>query len=581
MLHRLSLPTLTLLALSLPFELERPLLTIGPLLLTNVELLLGAVLILAAADWWQQTPRRLPSLPRSWWLLLAVFVAALFVSAALAPAYRSNALKAALRTGSGLALGAAIVQLIHNRRDLYWVAGGLIGGGLLAALLGLAEIARGADFAWLSLFRPMPTVAGPFLRLSGPFDYANQAAMYIEATLPLLLALAWGVWRREDRFKALLAGIALLIYAEAAILTFSRASFVTLILAHGIVAVLLWRRPWRRTRRTPLLFAGAAVTVTLLIAANALLSPVFRLRFASESDNAWYQAHLEAPGELELAAGEERSVTITVTNEGVFTWHSAGSVPINLAARWVDQAEAQELSYRPRWPLPRPVAPGESLTLEAPLRAPEHAGEYRLVWDMVQEHVIWFSAKTGQETSSVVTVSPAAEDKVTTGTGGTKTEEGGTEEFEAAWQYAAPVPGRRELWSAAWQQWRERPLLGIGLDNFRLRYGEVLGYELWNQSIHTNNWYIETIVSLGLLGALPFLAWLGLLLADIGRRLRRSASTTGVWPAAIAVGIIAYMIHGLLDYFLLFNATALLFWLLVGLWVRLVYQREITDAGLA
>lgn len=576
MLHRLSLLTLTLLALSLPFELETPLLAVGPLLLTNVELLLGVVLILAAISWRRQTPRRLPPLPKSWWALLATFVAALFISAVLAPAYRGNALKAALRTASGLALGSATLHLVRNRRDLYWVAGGLIGGGLLAAALGVAEIGRGADFIWLSLFRRTPTVAGPFLRLSGPFDYANQAAMYMEATLPLLLVLGWGAWRRGERFKTFLAAVTFLLYAEAAILTFSRASFATIILAHGIIALLLWRRRRREIDRAPLPFAATAVAVTILIVAHALLNPVFRLRFASESDNAWYQARFEAPAKLNLVAGEERPVVIRITNEGVFTWHSAGSTPINLAVRWVDQDKAQELQQRPRWPLPRPVAPGEKIIMEVPLRAPRQAGEYRLVWDLVQEHVIWFSAKTGRETSSMVTVASTEEGAMAI-TGETKTEREGAEEFEAAWQYAAPVPGRRTLWSAAWRQWRERPLLGIGLDNFRLRYGEVLGYESWNQSIHTNNWYIEMLVSLGLLGALPFLAWLGLLTVDIVRLPRRA---TDLWPAAIGAGLIAYIIHGLLDYFLLFNATALLFWLLVGLWGRVAYGKQVIDAGL-
>jgi membrane-bound metal-dependent hydrolase YbcI (DUF457 family) len=72
-------------------------------------------------------------------------------------------------------------------------------------------------------------------------------------------------------------------------------------------------------------------------------------------------------------------------------------------------------------------------------------------------------------------------------------------------------------------------------------------------------------VSLGLVGSLPFFAWLLLLLIDMGRKLRQPTVT--LWQMAIAAGLLAYFIHGLLDYFLLFNTTALLFWLLVGLWL--------------
>jgi hypothetical protein len=44
-------------------------------------------------------------------------------------------------------------------------------------------------------------------------------------------------------------------------------------------------------------------------------------------------------------------------------------------------------------------------------------------------------------------------------------------------------------------------------------------------------------------------------------------TTTHAGLAAVATGLLTYFIHGFLDYFMLFNATALLFWLLVGLWL--------------
>jgi hypothetical protein len=69
---------------------------------------------------------------------------------------------------------------------------------------------------------------------------------------------------------------------------------------------------------------------------------------------------------------------------------------------------------------------------------------------------------------------------------------------------------------------------------------------------------------------LPFLVWLGLLAADIAQKLRQPRQAgVMVEQAAVAAGLFAFLIHGLLDYFLAFNATALLFWLLVGLWVSL------------
>ena len=257
-------------------------------------------------------------------------------------------------------------------------------------------------------------------------------------------------------------------------------------------------------------------------------------------------------------------MTITVKNDGVLSWTSSGISPIYLSARWVHHESENQLAKQPRWALARTIDPGETETMDVMLRAPAVAGEFTLIWDMVQENVTWFGAKTGNETSTEVIVSG----------------DGSLLDFQQSllesgelvdeWQIPAPIPGRSTLWRTAMSLWRARSILGIGLDNFRLRYGEELGHEYYDQSIHTNNWYIEMVVSLGLLGALPFLIWLGVLVIDMIRRIR----TGGIWTAAIAFALIAYLLHGLLDYFLLFNSTGLLFWMLVGMWVALNYQME-------
>jgi len=40
-----------------------------------------------------------------------------------------------------------------------------------------------------------------------------------------------------------------------------------------------------------------------------------------------------------------------------------------------------------------------------------------------------------------------------------------------------------------------------------------------------------------------------------------------VWQGAVAAGLLAYLVHQVVDYFLLFSATGLLFWLLCGSWL--------------
>ncbi len=568
-LGRIALYSLLLLALSLPFELERAWISAGPLVLTNVELLQGAVLALAGLTWLREpaAQQALRRTPRSWLILLFLFLAALLLSAVLAPAFRANALKATLRTAGGMLLALAAVSLVRSPREVRWVAAALAAGGLAAAALGLAEVTAARELTWLALLRPAPTVAGPFLRLSGPFDYANQAAMYIEATLPFLALFTWHAWRAGRRWRAALLAAAALVYAQAAVLSFSRASFATIFLASALVAMLLWAPRLAAARRPALppagarLFLGLAAGIILLVAANAATNPAFRLRFSSEGDNEWYRAAIEAPAALAMRPGERRTVQVTVHNEGAFTWHSEGATSIRLAARWLQPATGRQLQAQPRWLLPEAVAPGEQLALSAALQAPRLAGEYELRWDLLQENVVWFSAKTGYEASTTVAVRGEPLPLPAPGAP--------ADTFTALWQFESPIPDRRTLWRVAWELGQARPLWGIGLDNFRLRYGELLGSANWNESIHSNNWYIETAVSAGLLGALPFLLWLALLAWDIVRRLMQPAAS--LWLAATGAGILAFLIHGLLDYFLLFNATGLLFWLLVALWVRLAW----------
>ncbi|HEY6041842.1 MAG TPA: hypothetical protein VIX58_06895, partial [Anaerolineae bacterium] len=46
-----------------------------------------------------------------------------------------------------------------------------------------------------------------------------------------------------------------------------------------------------------------------------------------------------------------------------------------------------------RTELPREVAPGESITLDAEVHPPDHPGMYRLEVELVNEGVAWFSER--------------------------------------------------------------------------------------------------------------------------------------------------------------------------------------------
>lgn len=572
-LHQVALAFTALLALSLPFELV--LLQAGPVRLSNLELLLGVVAALVALLVWRERRWQQPGwlrIPRSWLWLGAIFAGAVILSAVLAPEFRFNALKATLRLFSGMTLALLIPQLVFDRRDLLWVVVPLLVGGLTAAILGLVEMINGQTIPALDLFRESITAVGPFLRLTGPFSHANQAAMFLEGTLPLLVALSLILWQR-NLWAGLATVAAVALYLQAAVLTYSRASIATILLSSAFVAGILW---WRRNglgrwrRAWP--WAGVSLSILFLIALNLWLSPVMRLRVSSEGDADWYNLSFDVPQELQLEAGHTLTTTVTVHNEGLLTWADRGPNLVWLGAHWFLENGSESLGFVPRWSLPEPVGPGESITLDVPIRAPQEPGNYRLQWDMVHEDVTWFSAKSGVFANTEIVVRPAEQPPPPTTAEEAMIDMALSQVVEAPADMA-PIPGRRTLWRIALNRFLERPLLGIGLDNYRLVYGEELGHETWNMSIHTNNWYVEVLVSLGLLGTLPFLIWVVSFIAYIIRTLRDPRSS--IWQAAIAVGVIAFFGHGLLDYFILFNDTGMLFWLLTGLWI----SQEIIATG--
>ncbi|MBP8001649.1 MAG: O-antigen ligase family protein [Chloroflexi bacterium] len=555
-LRRWRFIALLLLAFSLPFELDRPLLTVGPLAITNVEVLLALTIALTALTVVRR-PWQLLWPPR-YWLWLIFFAGGLLVSTVFAPMHQLNALKASLRLLTGILLALTTLPIVQSRRQSYAVAGALLGGGIAAAAIGFAETLTGTEFAWLSWWRGKVTVAGPFIRLTGPFDYANQTAMFIEATLPLLLAFIWWVvyrsWPRSWRMTVAVGlGLVFLGYLQASFLTFSRASFATLFLVSGGMGVWCYYRQPPGRQQQGRWWLGFAAATLIGVGLNSIINSGFRLRLQTATQEEWYRASFVVPDHLEMKANETTSVTLTLANEGSLVWRSDGLPPIILAARWVNPVNQQQFGQL-RWPLPHPLNPGQLVTLTVPVKAPANAGPYELHWDLVQENVTWFSYQSGLVVVTKVEVSSGTAEAPAVVVG------------SPAWEYPAPIPDRQTLWRLAGQLWWERPLTGIGLDNFRLIYGERLSLKNWNTTIHTNNWYIEILVTTGLVGAMPFFIWLACLVIDIGQQTRRPGIT--MWQVALAAAILTFLVHGLLDFFLLFSATGLLFWLLIGLWVR-------------
>jgi O-antigen ligase len=201
------------------------------------------------------------------------------------------------------------------------------------------------------------------------------------------------------------------------------------------------------------------------------------------------------------------------------------------------------------------VPPGGAVDVSGLVRGPSVPGTYRLAWDLVQENVSWFSERGNARAERTIVVRAAAD---TAPTASTIDRPGPT--------LNPPAPSRPELWHAAVVLFRERPLLGVGPDNFRRRYEAVLeagksGQRYTDTRLHANSLYFETLADLGLAGVAA-LVWIGLALVRSGRRHWRSGSLAGL-GSAVAAG--TFFVHGALDYFFEFTPLLGLFWLLLGL----------------
>ncbi len=552
--NRLGLLLLLGVCLLLPFELRRPVLQTATFQLTNLEvgvyccLALGLILQPQIQSFWR------------WSLVCLGLVLCASLVSSQAAAAQKIALFATFRFAIGVLFALAVATIAQrNPGQRHWIYAALLLGAGAAATLGIFEVLRNQPLAGLNILRERATTVGPFLRLTSSFDHANQAAMYLEALVPVGIFATYQAWQRQQKAGAIGLALLTLILFQSALLTLSRASFATLIMVSGG----LWGVTWLAQKRALARYLAVCTSVMLVILAlNILLHPVLQLRLQSEGDDAWYQARFSMPATVTGTAAAAVPVTVDIQNDGLLTWSEELEHPIRLGAHWyaIETDSATLLATEPRWRFPAAVAPQSGATWTLALVLPETPGTYRLEWDVVHENITWFSQKNGNVATTLVTVTavgaatPSAATSVTSQARSVPLDE----------TLLPPIPHRRTLWGAAFLLWQDAPWLGIGLDNFRLQYGPVLEMAHFNDTIHTNNWYVEMLVSLGLLGALPFFLWLALLAMQFLKRARTGA--VPLLQLGVGAGLLTFMLHGVLDYFLLFNGTAFLFWALVGLW---------------
>jgi len=100
-----------------------------------------------------------------------------------------------------------------------------------------------------------------------------------------------------------------------------------------------------------------------------------------------------------IKAGATVPLSVKVKNFGNEPWPAKTDKPVRLSYHWKDKASNKVVVWDGlRTSLPKDLAPGEEVTLNAKVEAPKEKGSYVLEMDMVQEKVAWFGRK-GSETA--------------------------------------------------------------------------------------------------------------------------------------------------------------------------------------
>ena len=525
-----------------PFERAVPGSLFGFTLTTSELAILIALAIGAAA--WLKNPSAF-----EWRTAIArplfALVGCAFVAAMFAPEFRGNALRVAGRLGIAVMLFTLAANVARSDRVARRLVAALLASASIVGAIAVLELAQ---LPWvldaLKAFRPGFHVVGGQLRATSTLFYPTITSMFLEVAFALGL-----VWIASSR----LAFAALVLTGAGVIATFTRSGLITMTLSLALYGGLLFMRRKQWSGEHTRLAALAAVLVALVLMSRSPQMLVARMSVEGSQD--WYGASYDVPRRLTLAPDSFNDVDVSLTNQGRLSWTSDTVPPFALSYHFLDAGTEDVVIFDGlRTPFARPIAPGREAAMKARVRAPGYPGDYVLLWDVVQEHRTWLSLEGVFPGRTMVSVEGAP--------------------------VGAPLPSRGRmpssvmrmprsvLWSTAFTIARERPWLGIGPDNFRHVYGRYLGMAAWDERVHANNSYIEVLAGMGVIGAAA-LAWLVIVALRAGGRALRDASDAQLPIAAAALAACsAIAVHALVDSFLTFTATYVVFALAAALLFR-------------
>jgi hypothetical protein len=476
---------------------------------------------------------------------LGAWLAVQAVSALLAPSFQAQAVGTLVRPVSGVLLAWSVYAVTPSREGWRLVGRALGLGGLLVALIGLAEVVGPAAVrSWLDSLHDTAVPVADVPRLASLLSHPNVAASVLELTLPLLVATTLTAPRPWQHFLTL----TVLAQLAALGLTFSRAGLLAAVASLVVLSILAASRGARHVV-APVGLVALAAPITIGLAAFML--PQVERRLVAELEQGGYRATYTAPPSVSVAPDQVVEIPITVTNLGPSEWSALDSSRVALGYHLM-RSDGKPLEFdSPATLLPANVPAQSSLQIIAHLRAPPSAGLYVVEWDAMREGVAWFSWRGSPTTATSLLVDPNASVATAAATS------------EAV---VLPRPGRVQYWLAAWSMLGDFPVLGVGPDNYRLRFTDYTGSGESHVGTHAHSLYLEALANTGTLGLLALCGLLGGLLWVAWRGLTRS--TEWLWRSALLASLVAWLVHGTLDDFERFTPTHLAFWVVVGLLAR-------------
>lgn len=528
----------------LPFEPRRPVLPCFGLELTFLEAVAAATTVWLA---WAVRGRlrsvlRRPPLPVA---CLGAFAAAHFVSAAGATAHRGAAAVYSLRMAAAAAL-AAIVSACDWRDVRRALRAVVPMAGVVAGLALLEGAGLRALDPFLNLFRAGPYVFEGSRRASAATESPNLAAALL--AYGLVAAAGLGASAARPLLRSALVGVPL---SAGLLLTYSRGGLVAALVGSAVV----FAASPRTARSAPLGVLASLLGVAALFATgDGALRRRLLGDWVAAADGARYEP-LDAV--LVLAAGETRPVRVRVVNSGTTTWLPRAH---RLGCAWFAEGRFFDAACEAK--LPGPVAPGESVALTALARAPDRAGSYFLVWNVVDE------------------LGPFSFQGIPPGLVAAAVGGAGRVALPSNPPSVVSPRSRSRLWRLAWDMWRERPLLGFGPDNFRKLHAVFGGWPSGRGGPvdYAHSAYLEAAASTGTLGLVTLLATLVAALAWGLRALAHATGSEERGAAAALLGLVVVVItHATVDFLLAFTAQYAFFGFVIGAVSALVRSQSLSE----